>query len=241
MTIEVSVVTPTYNRRKFIPTLIEIYKKQTYPKNKMEWLILDDGKENVMDLFYKASETIPNIRYMRLNEKMNIGAKRNLLNKEANGAIIVAMDDDDYYPPTRIESVVKAFNKYPKVNLAGSSEMYLYYLDTRKIYRLGPFHPNHATNGTMAWRKKYSDKHIYDEFVTKAEESSFLENYKNKMIQLDPKDTIVVICHTDNTANKSDLRNEYLTGDNSIYLKESACKLSELIKDAHIRNFYLSL
>ena len=32
--IEVSVVTPTYNRRMFIPTLIDIYKAQTFPKNK---------------------------------------------------------------------------------------------------------------------------------------------------------------------------------------------------------------
>ena len=32
MSIEVSVVTPTYNRRQFIPTLIEIYKKSNFSK-----------------------------------------------------------------------------------------------------------------------------------------------------------------------------------------------------------------
>ena len=47
MTIEVSVVTPTYNRRMFIPTLIEIYKAQTFPKEKMEWIIIDDGRDKV--------------------------------------------------------------------------------------------------------------------------------------------------------------------------------------------------
>ena len=40
MSIEVSVVTPTYNRRKFIPILIEIYRNQTYPKEKWNGLLL---------------------------------------------------------------------------------------------------------------------------------------------------------------------------------------------------------
>jgi glycosyltransferase involved in cell wall biosynthesis len=208
MNILVSVVTPTYNRRAFIPTLIEIYRNQQFPKDQVEWLILDDGRDKVEELFQKASESIPNIRYQYQDEKMKIGAKRNWLNKEARGSIIVAMDDDDYYPPDRIKTVVQAFTKYPRADLAGSSEMYLYYKDTKKIYAMGPYFANHATNGTMAWRKRYSDIHKYDEYVTKAEECSFLDNYKHQMIQLDPKKTILVICHTDNTVDKTILRCE---------------------------------
>lgn len=109
--IEVSVVTPTYNRRRFIPALIEIYRAQTFPKEKMEWIIADDGRESVEDLFKDAQKILPNIRYVRLDEKLRIGAKRNLLNSLAVGDIIVAMDDDDYYPPRRVESVVSAFRK----------------------------------------------------------------------------------------------------------------------------------
>lgn len=240
MSIEVSVVTPTYNRRKFIPILIEIYRNQTYPKEKMEWIIIDDGKDCVEDLFKEASKTIPNIRYIYLDEKVRIGAKRNLLNKEARGSIIVAMDDDDYYPPDRVSSVVDAFKKYPRVDLAGSSEMNMYYLDDNKIYTLGPFYPNHATNGTMAWRKRYSDMHAYDEFVTFAEEVSFLENYKNQMIQLDPKKTILVICHKDNTVDKHELREGHLSDPRIMKqkMRESKYQLNDFIKEPMILNFY---
>lgn len=243
MSIEVSVVTPTYNRRMFIPTLIDIYKAQSYPKEKMEWIIIDDGRQSVEDLFQEAAKTIPNIRYIRITEKMRLGAKRNLLNKEAKGKIIVAMDDDDYYPPNRVSSVVEAFRKNPKVELAGSSEMNLYYLDTKKIYTIGPYTNTHATNGTMAWRKTYSDKHKYDEFVTKTEEVTFLENFKHPMIQLDPLSTILVICHTDNTADKSELRDEHLSKSNIINskFKESVYKLEDLVTDKKIRDFYLGL
>lgn len=242
MSIEVSVVTPTYNRRKFIPNLIEIYKNQTYPKEKMEWIIMDDGKDKVEDLFEEASKIVPNIRYFYYDEKLRIGAKRNLLNKEARGKIIVAMDDDDYYPPERVQSVVDGFSKYPRVELAGCSEMYLYYHDIKKIYVIGPYHPNHATNGTMAWKKSYSDKYKYNEFVTHAEEVSFLNDYKFPMIQLDPKKTILVICHSDNTVDKNEIREEHKSNPMSKYkLKETNHKLKDFVKDKNIQEFYLNL
>jgi glycosyltransferase involved in cell wall biosynthesis len=243
MSIEVSVVTPTYNRRMFIPTLIELYRAQTFPKEKMEWIIIDDGRNKVEDLFIEAGKTIPNIRYIRKDEKIRLGAKRNELNRLVRGEIVVAMDDDDYYPPDRVSSVVEAFKKNPRIELAGSSEMNLYYLDSKKIYTIGPYNNNHATNGTMAWRKSYSDKHKYDEFVTKAEEITFLENFKHPMIQLNPLSTILVICHEDNTADKNELRDEHLTRMNGINpkFKESVYKLEDLVKDKKIRDFYLGL
>ena len=179
MAIEVSIVTPTYNRRRFISILIDIYKLQTYPKEKMEWIIIDDGRDKVEDLFLEASKTIPNINYIRKDEKMRLGAKRNELNNIAKGNIIIAMDDDDYYPPNRVKTIVDIFNKFPKIDLVGSSEMLLYYTDLKRIYSLGPFGDNHATNGTLGWRKRYSDVHKYDEFVTKSEEVSFLDNSKH--------------------------------------------------------------
>ena len=242
--IEVSVVTPTYNRRPFIKTLIAIYKNQTFPKEKMEWIIVDDGKDSVGDLFEEASKIIPNIRYIYKDEKMNIGAKRNLLNKEAQGQIIIAMDDDDYYPKDRVSTVVEMFAKYPRVDLAGASEMFLYYTDTKKIHSIGPYHQNHATNGTMAWRKRYADAHQYNEYVTKSEEDSFLDNFKHTMIQLDPKDTILVMCHDDNTADKKQLRaDHYAWKDRSkeALMKQTKYTIEDFVKDPVLLSFYSQL
>ena len=240
---EVSVVTPTYHRRAFIPALIQIYKNQTYPKENMEWIIMDDGRDKVEDLFLEAAKTIPNIRYIYVDEKMRIGAKRNALNREATAPIIIAMDDDDYYPPCRVSTVVEAFAKYPRVNLAGSSEMFMYYMDSKKIYSIGPYLPNHATNGTMAWRKRYSDTHHYDEYVTHAEEQSFLEKYKHPMIQLDPMKTILVVCHTENTCDKSALREEHLSNsrERKEKMKQTAYVLTDFIKENSLLKFYSSI
>lgn len=238
--IEVSVITPTYNRRVFIPALIEIYKSQTFPKEKMEWIIIDDGRDKVEDLFMEAAKTIPNLRYIYLSEKMRIGAKRNQLNKEAKGAIIIAMDDDDYYPPQRVQTVVNAFIKFPKIDVAGSSEMYMYYTDTKKIYSMGPYGENHATNGTMAYRKRYANTHFYDNYVTMGEEKSFLDNYNSQMIQLDPKSTILVICHTDNTVDKNEIRHSLYTPGKRTYqqIRELSYQLNDIVVNPYLQLFY---
>lgn len=229
----VSVITPTYNRRKFIPYLIKCYEAQIYPKNRMEWIILDDGSDPVRDLFEQASKKIPNIRYIREDEKKLIGYKRNRLNKEAKGEIIVAMDDDDYYPPERVSHVVHMFGAKPKVELAGSSKIYMYYTNIKKIYTAGPYNENHATNGTMAWRKSYSDRNFYDEDVTHAEEKAFLQNYVNPMIQLNPEKVMLVISHSDNTFDKNVLRESP-----NPMLKETTMKVRDFIKDKELREFY---
>ena len=47
----VSICTPTFNRRPFIPILIQCFNHQTYPKDRIEWIIIDDGSDSVGELF----------------------------------------------------------------------------------------------------------------------------------------------------------------------------------------------
>ena len=233
----VSVLTPTYNRRKFIPALIECYKSQTYPSNRMEWIILDDGQDSVEDIFREAAKTIPNLRYIRENTKQLIGAKRNRLHKEAKGDIFVCMDDDDYYHPERVSHAVTKLQQDPKIQLAGSSVLFMYYTDVKVILKLGPYGPNHATNGTMAMKASYAKTHFYDETVTHAEEVSFLERYKHPMVQLDPFKVMLVISHTENTFDKKRfLTKEQL--ETNPYLKMTQYKIKDFIKDKALRDFY---
>lgn len=234
----VSIVTPTYNRRRFIPHLISMVEHQDYKKSRMEWIILDDGQDKVKDLFDEASKKMPFIKYIALDEKLTIGAKRNRLNDEAKGSIIVAMDDDDYYPPCRVSAVVNAFKQKQnaQVELAGASEIYMYYSDIKTIYKLGPYNPNHATNGTMAWRSSYAKSHQYDETVTHSEERSFLDDYKHPMIQLDPFKVMLVMSHSENTFDKKKLREQ-----ENPFIKKTEMKLKTFLKEKHekeMREFF---
>jgi glycosyltransferase involved in cell wall biosynthesis len=199
----------------------------------MEWVIYDDGQEPVGDLFEAAKGTIPTVRYMFSEEKLTLGEKRNKLNELAMGDILIAIDDDDFYFPERVMTAVTALNSDPKTDLAGSSEVYMFFSDTKEIYRVGPYFKNHATNGTMAWRKRYAMSRRYDETVAFAEEKSFLEDYKNPLIQLNPMKVMLVISHSDNTFDKTELR----TTTNPLF-KKTNLTVKDFIKDAQLREFY---
>lgn len=235
----VSVLTPTYNRRRFIPALIACYKSQTYPKERMEWIVIDDGQDSVEDLFTEAKKWIPNLTYVKEPTKLTIGAKRNKLHKLAKGEIFVCMDDDDFYCPERVSHAVQKFQQNPTVELAGSSEVYMYYTDVKVIIKLGPYNKNHCTNGTMAVRSSYAKTHLYDENLTFAEEKSFLENYRNPMIQLDPFKVMLVMSHSENTFDKKKFLDPEQLATNP-FVKKTQQKIKDWIKDPILRAFYSS-
>jgi glycosyltransferase involved in cell wall biosynthesis len=236
----VSVLTPTYNRRQFIPTAIACFKAQSYPMDRIEWLILDDGADKVADLFDPKKTGLKNVKYVALPEgvKLPIGAKRNRLNEMAKGEIVVCWDDDDYYPPDRIKKAVIKLRSFPgkKVPVVGSSKLHLYFSDRDEIWAIGPYNPNHATNGTMAYWRTYFDNNRYDDTAEKAEEKKFMRDWTTPCGQLESEETMLVICHAHNTFDKRKL----LTQNNPLLVR-SPLKMKTLVKDKKIRDFYLEL
>lgn len=200
----VSVVTPTYNRRNFLPMLIHLYKTQTYPKEYRELIILDDSLESNEDLIPKD---YPNIRYYHQTEKMTLGEKRNKLNELAKGDIIICFDDDDYHYPERITHSVFKLNQEKK-NIAGCTILDIYYTDINKVFRFGPFGKNHGTNGTFAYRKSYLSSHKHDNTKNAQEELSFTNNFSEDLVQLNVDKTILCISHDSNTFDKKKLLNQ---------------------------------
>lgn len=234
--LRVSVCTPTFNRRPFIPMMIQCFLNQKYPREHMEWIIIDDGTDKVKDII--ESYNIPQIKYIELPNKITLGEKRNLLHKYATGSIIVYMDDDDYYPPERVSHAVEMLQSNPKAMVAGSSEMYVYFKHINKMYQSGPFGPNHATAATFAFRKELLNDTKYEDSASLAEEKVFLKNYTIPMVQLDPMKTILVFSHDQNTFDKRKL----LHGGQNPTFKESPKTVPMFIRtkeEKPIMDFFL--
>lgn len=230
----VSVCTPTFNRRPFIPIMLECFKHQTYPKDRIEWIIVDDGTDKVRDLIEAAN--IPQIKYFELPEKLPLGAKRNYMHTKCKGSIIVYMDDDDYYPPERIEHAVDRLNEDRNALCAGSSEIYIYFKHIKKMIQCGPYGPNHATAGTFAFRAELLKNNRYNDTAALAEERAFLKDYTVPFVQLDPMKVILVFSHEHNTFDKRKL----LVNANPDVVRDSPKKVMDFIKDPNLRKFYLS-
>ena len=233
----VSVCTPTFNRRPFIKTMLECFRNQDYPKSRIEWIIIDDGTDKIGDLLKESN--IPQILYFPLDNKISLGAKRNLMHEKTKGSIIVYMDDDDYYPPERISHAVERLLQNPTALCAGASEIYIFFKHIQQMVQFGPYGPNHATAGTFAFRRELLDKCRYEEHAAIAEEKAFLKNYTIPFVQLDPLKTILVFSHEQNTFDKRKL----LDSPNPQYQKESDKTVDMFIrggeKEASIRKYFL--
>jgi glycosyltransferase involved in cell wall biosynthesis len=229
----VSVCTPTFNRRPFFPTIIKCFDNQTYPKDRMEWIIVDDGTDKIEDIV----KDHPLVKYFKYDEKMPLGKKRNIMHQKARGSIIVYMDDDDYYPPERVSHAVEMLLKNPEALCAGSSEMYIYFKDTDQMIQFGPYGPNHATAGTFAFRKELLREHKYNNDACLAEEREFLKGYTVPFVQLDPMKAILVFSHRHNTFDKRTLLNDPF----SHVMRLSKKTVGDFVKDAHIAEFFMNL
>jgi hypothetical protein len=227
----VSICTPTFNRRPFFPFIIKCFENQTYPKNRMEWIIIDDGTDKIEDIV----KNVPQVKYFKYDEKMTLGKKRNLSHEKAKGDIIVYMDDDDYYPPERVSHSVEMLQKNPTKLCAGSSEMYIYFKHIHKMYQFGPYGPNHATAASFAFRKELLNQTKYEENASVAEEKHFLKGYTIPLVQLDPMKTILVFSHTQNSFDKKEL----LNGLPNPTIKESPKLPGDFVKESDILTFFM--
>lgn len=232
----VSVCTPTFNRRPFIQMMFQCFLNQDYPRNRMEWIIVDDGSDPIEDLV--VASRISQIKYFRDKKKMPLGEKRNYMHSKAKGSIIVYMDDDDYYPPERVSHAVDMLTSNKDALCAGSSEIYIYFKHIQKMYQSGPYGPNHSTAGTFAFKSELLKHTSYDNTAALAEEKHFLKNYTIPFVQLDPLKTILVFSHEHNTFDKRRLL-ENLHPD---YFKESTKTVDMFIKnpiEAPIIQFFM--
>ena len=197
----VSLCTPTFNRRPFIPFMIKCFENQIYPKDRIEWIIIDDGTDPIEDLV----KDIPQVKYFYYEEKMLLGKKRNLMHTKCSGDIIIYMDDDDYYPPERISHAVEMLQNNPDFLMAGSSEMHIYFDSKNAVFQCGPYKQYHSTAATFAFKKELLSQTKYDDENALSEENKFTKGYTIPLIQLNPLKSILVFSHKHNSLNKEKL------------------------------------
>lgn len=224
----VSICTPTFNRRPFIPALIKSIEEQTYPLSHIEWIIVDDGNDPIEDLVKHLSY----VTYLRYEQKITLASKRNIMNSFAKGEFIVYMDDDDYYPPTRIYHGVTSLINNPQYLIAGSSELLIYYSHLREIWKLKSFGRNHSTAATFVFRKELLNITKFNEQQEISEEKFFLKNYTIPLLQLDPLQTILVFSHILNTFDKKKLIK------NGVNIEKTGHKAENIIRDKAAQDFY---
>ena len=213
----VSIITPTYNRAKFFPLAIYNFNTFNYPREKLEWVIVDDserGKSVEHLLPNKNSRVKYNINYIRLEEKHTIGAKRNIAVENSKNSIIVCMDDDDYYYPDSIKNRVELLEGISSRNsniecvccatfAAFEINKYISMINNKNFDL--PFYHKLAP-GTMAFKREFVDlssenKRFSD--TDKREAENLVRGRVNTVAEISWEDIIVALIHSNNI---SDMR-----------------------------------
>jgi len=170
-----------------------------------KWIILDNSTTPAYD--WSVARDVSFVEYHRVHGDVSIGHLRNQcleLALNAGADFIVFWDDDDYYPPERIATGVEALQSNPNVDIAASSRMFVLLTNENVFLEVGPFGDRHGTAATYTLRRRHAESHRFPN-KGRGEELEFTNQWTTPMIQLPSEKTIVVIGHSRNTVNKSDI------------------------------------
>ena len=199
---KVSIITPTYNRTKLFPLAINNFNNFDYPKDKLEWIIVDDSTDE---------ETIENIlpidkriRYLRIEDEnikrpLTIAHKRNIGVQKSTGTIIIHMDDDDYYPPHSVISRVKVLKQYESqgIQCVGCSLIGNYNILTDNS-SISSDSPISLSEASMGYTRQFWNERPFNSSDLRGEHKFFTEGRLEKIMDLPYSFIIIALNHNKN-------------------------------------------
>lgn len=104
-----SVIIDTYNLGMFIEEAIESVLVQTFPKDRTEIIVVDDGSTD--DTQERIKKYLHSITYIH-KENGGQASAFNAGFTHSNGDIIVFLDADDYFHPEKLQKLSDVYNNY---------------------------------------------------------------------------------------------------------------------------------
>lgn len=188
---------PTHNRRSFVSKAIEYFLRQDYCNR--ELIIIDDGTDSISDLIPCDQR----IRYLGLERRETIGAKRNLACREAKGEIIVHWDDDDWMADWRLGYQVNSLLS-AQADLCGLDRVLFCNPGSGQSWQY--VYPNGSTpwvaGGTFCYTKAFWRNNPFPD-ISVGEDLRFVWNDRpKKMLALQDNTFYVALIHSRNTSPK---------------------------------------
>jgi glycosyltransferase involved in cell wall biosynthesis len=193
----VTCVMPTCDRHQFVPNAVRYLLRQDYPN--LEFVVVDDGAATVAHLL----PADPRFRLIRLSEKKNVGAKRNIACAAARGEFIVHWDDDDWYPATRIRRQIEALTSRQR-GICGTSTLFYYEAESARAWRYSYKGSGRAwvAGNTLAYSKARWTAHPFPE-IQVGEDTRFVWAAPGSIVvDLGAPDLCVARIHRQNTSPK---------------------------------------
>jgi hypothetical protein len=199
---DISIITITKNRREFMPLAKYCYLLQSYPQDKIEWIIADDGDDPIEDTLFG----IPNVTYLKCPSGMTIGQKRNFAISKAMYDVFVMMDDDDVYPENSVLHRVAMMMKDPAKECAFCTTIPCYdIVRYNSFMNVPPITLNmseRVSEATLIFTRKFWEDNKFSDDVNIAEADAFIRGREQMCRELSPQEVIVSLVHPKNSSSR---------------------------------------
>jgi hypothetical protein len=208
----ISVVTLIYNRKKFFDLACHNIMISDYPKDKIEWIIVDDSddpmEQNSDRIVAVAESAAPVVvKYMPLAKKKSVAEKRNLGVAKASADIVLMMDDDDHYPETSFRRRVGWLTGHPWRPQATACTTIACY-DLQKGISAVNVPPTDLPLGqriseaTLTFFKRWWEQKRFPVGVVVGEAEEFVAGRELDVLELPPQQIIVAFSHGKNVSSR---------------------------------------
>lgn len=208
----ISIITLLHNRRRFVDLAFHNLLITDYPKDKIEWVVVEDSdlpEEQSADKILKfGREAAPlSVSYIPMEKKnVPIGAMRNMGVKRAQNPVILFMDDDDHYPPTSFRRRVAWLTKHPwKPQAAVCTTIACYdLLKGTSAVNTPPWSlplSQRVSEATLTFTKQFWEEKKFPK-VSMGEGEGFLEGREGSVVVMPPQQIIVAMSHGKNASSR---------------------------------------
>lgn len=113
-----SVIVPTYNGRALLGTCLDALRRQTYPADRWEVIVVDDASSDGTVAYLQAA--YPEVRVVALAQNSGFIAACNAGVAAARGEVLVLLNNDTEAEPGWLEALVTALVEHPEAGSAAS-------------------------------------------------------------------------------------------------------------------------
>ena len=209
---QISIVTLLYNRKRFFDLACHSIMVSDYPKDKIEWIIVDDSDdvaEQASDRIMAVAETSAPLRlvYVPLKKKTPVSVKRNIGTAKATADIVLIMDDDDHYPETSFRRRVAWLTMHPwKPRAVAATTIACYdLLNGISAVNCPPMDiplAQRISEATLTFYKSWWEERGFPTGVVVGEGEEFLKGREGDLLEIPPQQIIVAFSHGKNVSSR---------------------------------------